>query len=495
MSLKRLKPANVQHDRYKSNPLNKVPIKKKEKSVFPDFPTLEGYLQITKKTSGKKAKWKRRFFCLKHNFLLSAVTPDAQKLERVISLEGATIDRLDLDGAENSLSVRTHRKTYLLQAETSQERERWVKHLQTATKLQITDLYEISDQLGVSATQNTTVVGGVCKTTGRKVAIKIVDKRTCDHRLLANEVKILKKLEHPHVVQLYDIFETPDQLYLIMERLLGGELFEQLTKRGDGFHYSEGKVCVIVRQIAHGVRYMHKNGICHRDLKPENILCTNDSVDCVKVADFGISKCLKGHEEFMQTMCGTISYTAPEVIKGQSYGKEVDYWSIGVIMYILLCGYPPFYGESDYQIAQSIVKSDVDMPADEWAHVSEEGKDVVRRLLSRDPRKRMTLDDLIEHTWTKGPSLQSADLKHVNSRLKNTVNTRKKARETKNTTGWLEANGQIQISELAKTCDELANVKGRRRHVSYGGPALEDQEETAEAEDQDEHNMFSASVP
>jgi len=470
----RLRVHSSNRERHRSTPQLKSKLAPKKKSVFPETPTMSGELQITKKVDGRKPKWKKRYFCLKHNFLLSAPKQDSEKLERVISLDQATITSLQF-GTNYGIQIQTNRKTYLLKADNQSMRDVWLDPLITATSLQITDLYECGEHLGVSETQNTTVVAGVCYSTNRRVAIKIVDKRTCDHHLLANEVKILKKLAHEHVVQLYDIFETPDILYLIMERLEGGELFERITAHGEGFHYSEKKVCDIVRQIAHGVRYMHRSGIVHRDLKPENILCTTDTVDTVKVADFGISKCLQQQEEFMRTMCGTISYTAPEVIQGCKYGKEVDYWSIGVIMYILLCGYPPFYGESDFDIAASIVsKDEVEMPEEEWAHVSQEGRDVVRKLLSRDPKKRMTLDELIEHAWKNGAEVRRQQLQGARSALHDTVAKRRKARISRTdgfpvSTGWIEASG-FNMNELTAMANQTASEQNvRRRQVSYGG--------------------------
>jgi len=462
-----------------------------KKSVFPEHPTISGYLQITKKQPNKKPKWKDRFFCLKHNFLLSAPRPESEKLERVISLDGSRISEIIIDD-KPMMSIATHRKTYLVRTKGVDYNlhATWYAHLTTATSLKIEDLYTLDEQLGVSATQNTTVRGGTCKTTDRRVAIKIVDKRTCDHRLLANEVKILKKLEHPHVVQLYDIFETPDILYLIMERLEGGELFEQLTSRGEGFHYTEKKVCEIVRQIAHGVRYMHRMGIAHRDLKPENILCTNNSVETVKVADFGISKCLQQKDEFMRTMCGTISYTAPEVIQGKAYGKQVDYWSIGVIMYILLCGYPPFYGESDFDIATSIISRDPDMPDDEWGHVSDRGKEVVKGLLNRDPKKRLSLDKLLDHVWKNGPEVGSEIVpRHVQMKMGTTYKAYKQQlREAgkQMSTGFFEANGKIKLRELEHMASEQEDLldgrASRRRNVSYGGYFVEKEERPADDE-------------
>jgi len=477
----RLRVIERERRRNNSTPNFKPQLAPKKKSVFPETPTISGHLFITKIGSNKRVKWKNRYFCLKHNFLLSAHSEDAEKLERVISLDGAQIT--DINGC---LQINTHRKTYQLKAENDRVLQNWAVHIRTATSLSIEDLYEIGGHLGVSATQNTTVVCGVCKTTLRRVAIKIVDKRTCDHRLLANEVKILKKLEHPYVVQLYDIFETPDILYLIMERLEGGELFEQLTSRGEGFHYSEREVCEIIRQIAHGVKYMHEMGIVHRDLKPENILCTDNSVSVVKVADFGISKCLGEQEDFMRTMCGTISYTAPEVIKGQKYGREVDYWSIGVIMYILLCGYPPFYGESDFDIAASIISAEIEMPEEEWAHVSEEGKEVVRQLLSRDPSTRMTLENLLLHTWHNTSSVAETALATGNN-LAGTYEDRQKKRNKNKgkhvTTGWLDASGGFNMPELRDLAQQTlgsqgrSNQQSRRRNVSYGGFVEKEQDD------------------
>ncbi|ETO04035.1 Calcium-dependent protein kinase, partial [Reticulomyxa filosa] len=130
------------------------------------------------------------------------------------------------------------------------------------------------------------------------------------------------------------------------KRCEGGELFDQIANL-DGDHYSEEDCCHVMHQIANGVKYMHERGIVHRDLKPENILCVRkNSIKTIKIADVGISKMVKPHE-LMKTMVGTLSYIAPEILESKKYDHRVDYWSIGVIMFILLCGYPPFYGETD----------------------------------------------------------------------------------------------------------------------------------------------------
>ena len=187
---------------------------------------------------------------------------------------------------------------------------------------------------GTSESQMCKVVAAKHKTTNEDCAIKIVDKRNCESKMLKTEIQILKKLESPYIVNLFDIFETKKYLYIVMEMCLGGE------------HYTEQDCCLILHQIARGVKYMHEIGIVHRDLKPENILCVHrDSIKRIKLADFGISKIVKqksnknGQSKAvpMHTIVGTLSYTAPEILRGKGYDHTVDVLSIGVIMYILLC--------------------------------------------------------------------------------------------------------------------------------------------------------------
>lgn len=257
-----------------------------------------------------------------------------------------------------------------------------------------TDSISFLYTLGISG--RTKVVAAKHRTSGLDSAIKIMDKRQCDRKMLKTEIQILKKLESPYIVALYDLIETKKYLYIVMELCSGGELFDQIASL-DGDHYSEEDCCLILHQIAKGVRYMHRMGIVHRDLKPENILCVEaGDIRRVKIADFGISKMLADGPNDngsamtvpvvgrkMVTNVGTVSYTAPEILRSAAYDYTVDFWSIGVVMFILLCGYPPFYGDDEIEVMRAICDDEeVVLDDEDWHHVSEEAKALVRLSLS-----------------------------------------------------------------------------------------------------------------
>jgi len=205
-----------------------------------------------------------------------------------------------------------------------------------------------------------------------------------------------------------------------MEKCEGGELFDRIAELdGDGF--TEEDTCQIMHQLCHAVKYMHDRGIVHRDLKPENILCVvPESIRRIKVCDFGISKMLKKKDQRMTTLCGTVSYTAPEVLRQKkSYNYTCDYWSIGVIMYILLCGYPPFYGETDKEVEQKIIKEDVEFDEEDWEHVSQDTRELVEGLLRKAPTARYGPDDVLKLAWKV--SAKSLSFKKSHKRFKRTV--------------------------------------------------------------------------
>merc|ERR1719361_2106628 len=169
---------------------------------------------------------------------------------------------------------------------------------------------------------------------------------------------------------------------------------------------------------------MNERGIVHRDLKPENILCVSkQSVKSIKVCDFGISKMMKSQKQLvsksMSTLCGTVSYTAPEVLKRRRYDYTVDYWSIGVIMFILLCGYPPYYGESDREIEYAIINTNVEFDDEDWTHIRYETKELVKGLLDKDPKKRLCPDDVLKLTWKV--NAKTASFKKSRARFRATV--------------------------------------------------------------------------
>jgi calcium/calmodulin-dependent protein kinase I len=251
------------------------------------------------------------------------------------------------------------------------------------------------------------------RTTGEKVAVKFIEKKFVDQeelKLLQREIDIMARVQHTNVLRLFEIFDTDQKLSLVMELVNGGELFYKIVDKGS---YSELEARDIVRQLVEGVDYLHNQGIAHRDLKPENLLCSETEHGMViKIADFGLSKAFSG-ESALETSCGTPDYAAPEVLRMDgAYDKSVDLWSIGVITYVLLCGFPPFYGKSQAQLFEKILNADFDFPEPEWTQISAEAKDFINHLLVLDVKERYNTKQCLDHPWLK--SLGSSMTANIN---------------------------------------------------------------------------------
>jgi len=261
----------------------------------------------------------------------------------------------------------------------------------------VTKVYEFKSELGRGAFS--IVYLGLHRATQKNYAIKVINKQDLGkdyEKNLKMEVDILKKVDHPNIIALKELFDTPDKLYLVMELVTGGELFDKIVEKGS---YSEKDASSLVRKIVSAVEYLHNQGIVHRDLKPENLLLKNKNDDLeVAIADFGLSK-IMGASVAMQTACGTPSYVAPEVLNAAGYDKEVDMWSVGVITYILLCGFPPFYGDTVPEIFEQIMEANYDFPEDYWGNISKDAKDFIGKLLVVDVSKRLSAPDALKHPW------------------------------------------------------------------------------------------------
>jgi calcium/calmodulin-dependent protein kinase I len=260
----------------------------------------------------------------------------------------------------------------------------------------IKEEYDFGEELGRGGFS--VVVKATRKDTKEVVAVKIIEKNQSEEelQLLQREIDILKKLSHQNIISLKEVYDEKETIYLVMELVQGGELFDQIVSRGT---YSEADAANIVRQILDAVAYMHDNGIAHRDLKPENLLCSGDEHNTIKVTDFGLSKDFSTAS--LRTSCGTPDYVAPEVLKGQPYDNTVDIWSIGVITYILLCGFPPFYGNTDQQIFEKILRVEYDFPSPDWDHISVEAKQFIKSILVPEPSKRPSAIEAMEMDWIK----------------------------------------------------------------------------------------------
>lgn len=279
----------------------------------------------------------------------------------------------------------------------------------------IEELYDVGKVLGRGAFS--VVKLGKRKTDGMEVAIKCITKKEIDEKelqLLEREIDIMKKLKHPHIIGLLNVVDTADMLYLVLEIAPGGELFDAIVDRGN---YTESDAARIVKQMLEAIQYIHKQGIAHRDLKPENLLLANKKgePEVIKLADFGLSK--DTAEAALQTACGTPDYVAPEVLLSEPYDMNVDLWSIGVITYVLLCGFPPFYGETQKDLFDNILSANFDFPSPEWDQVSDEAKAFVKHLLVLDPAQRYGADEALEDPWIEKFSDKSKAPQRALSRL------------------------------------------------------------------------------
>lgn len=256
---------------------------------------------------------------------------------------------------------------------------------------------------------------------GEKFACKSISKKklrtAVDIEDVRREVQIMKHLpKHPNIVSLKDTYEDDSAVHIVMELCEGGELFDRIVARG---HYTERAAAAVMKTIVEVVQVCHKHGVMHRDLKPENFLFANKKESSpLKAIDFGLSVFFRPEEQFNEIV-GSPYYMAPEVLK-RNYGPEVDVWSAGVILYILLCGVPPFWAETEQGVAQAIIRSVIDFKRDPWPKVSENAKDLVKKMLNPDPRQRLTAEEVLEHPWLqnakKAPNVSLGET--VRARLK-----------------------------------------------------------------------------
>lgn len=268
----------------------------------------------------------------------------------------------------------------------------------------ISDDYEITDTLGQGSFG--VVLKGIQRNTGQARALKVIPRSKITRKIerFINEVNALKKLDHPNVIRLYEVYETDTDVILVQELCKGGELM----KRFESYEtINEHKVANIFKQILMSIEYCHQNTIVHRDLKPENFMLTSEKEGAkVKLIDFGLatrlSKSKKGHKSVVngiKSRVGTIMFMAPEVIK-QDYNYKCDLWSAGVILYILICGYPPFYCDSEYDTVSKILDYDFNYDYDIWNVVTPELKDLINHLLVPE-KERLNAEEALEHEWIK----------------------------------------------------------------------------------------------
>lgn len=269
------------------------------------------------------------------------------------------------------------------------------------------DKYDMKDILGTGAFSQVRLAQ-VKEDPSIMYAIKIIDKKALKGKedSLDNEIKVLRRLQHPNIVQLLETYEDKTRVYLVMELVTGGELFDRIVEKGS---YTEKDAADLIRQVLEAVDYMHDQGVVHRDLKPENLLYYSPDEDSkIMISDFGLSK--MEDSGIMATACGTPGYVAPEVLAQKPYGKAVDVWSIGVICFILLCGYPPFYDENDANLFAQILKGEFEFDSPYWDDISESAKDFIRMLMCVDVDRRYTCKQALTHPWTSGNAASNKDI-------------------------------------------------------------------------------------
>ncbi|KAG5850892.1 calcium/calmodulin-dependent protein kinase type IV [Anguilla rostrata] len=284
----------------------------------------------------------------------------------------------------------------------------------------IEEFYTMGPELGRGATS--VVFRCEEKQTQKPYATKIL-KKTIDKKIVRTEIGVLLRLSHPNIIRLKEIFETDTEIALILELVTGGELFDRIVERG---YYSERDAAHVIKQILEAVAYLHENGVVHRDLKPENLLYADLSLDApLKIADFGLSKIID-EQVTMKTVCGTPGYCAPEILRGNAYGPEVDMWSVGVILYILLCGFEPFFDpRGDQYMYSRILNCDYEFVSPWWDEVSLNAKDLVSKLIVQDPLKRLTVQQALQHPWVLGKAARFSHMDTTQRKLQE-FNARRK---------------------------------------------------------------------
>ncbi|XP_040059110.2 calcium/calmodulin-dependent protein kinase type 1D isoform X1 [Gasterosteus aculeatus] len=268
----------------------------------------------------------------------------------------------------------------------------------------IRDVFDFKGKMGAGSFSEVFMVRE--KTTGNMYALKCLKKKHLAHSKLENEINVLRRIQHENVVGLEDFYESRTHYYLVMQLVSGGELFDRIIERGV---YTEKDASTVIQQVLQAVSYLHQNSIVHRDLKPENLLYySTDKNSKIMVSDFGLSKTLE--HGVMSTACGTPGYVAPEVLAQKPYSKAVDCWSIGVITYILLCGYPPFFEDNETRLFSKIMRAEYAFHSPFWDDISESAKDFIRNMMEKNPKKRFLTEQALRHPWIAENTAKDVDI-------------------------------------------------------------------------------------
>ncbi|XP_047373571.1 serine/threonine-protein kinase 33 isoform X1 [Sciurus carolinensis] len=351
-----------------------------------------------------------------------------------------------------------------------------VPHIRMEDGSSIEDFYTFGRILGQGSFG--LVVEATDKETETKWAIKKVNKEKAGSsavKLLEREVNILKSVNHKHIIHLEQVFETPKKMYLVMELCEDGELKKILDRKG---HFSENETRWIIQSLASAIAYLHNKDIVHRDLKLENILVKSSFIDAnnemnlnIKVTDFGLAVKKHGRgEAMMQTTCGTPIYMAPEVINAHDYSQQCDIWSIGVIMYYLLCGEAPFLANSEEKLFELIKKGELYFEDPVWNSVSDCAKSALKQLLKVDPAHRITAKELLDNQWLTGnthSSVRPTNVLEMMKEWKNNPETDEDDETHKNKSSLQEKLERSQLRENVQDVNNTSDVKDQKQTTAY----------------------------
>eukprot|EP01121_Diplochlamys_sp_Union-15-3_P021696 TRINITY_DN8915_c0_g1_i5.p1 TRINITY_DN8915_c0_g1~~TRINITY_DN8915_c0_g1_i5.p1 ORF type:complete len:466 (-),score=101.43 TRINITY_DN8915_c0_g1_i5:1-1398(-) len=372
----------------------------------------------------------------------------------------------------------------------------------------LTDDYEIFEQLGSGAFS--TVHRAEHKVSGEEVAVKTMKKGAIAIKELRREVYIMREVSgHENIIALLDIYEEEKQIHLVLELVTGGELFDKLVEME---YYSESDAAKLIHQLINIVKFLHTKNIVHRDLKPENMLFVDPSAETIKLCDFGLADYM-GKNVGLSGVVGSRTYMAPEILKMKTYGKPVDMYSIGVIMYILLCGYPPFEPERGI--------TELEFPSPDWDKISDTAKKLIANLLAPDPSKRLTAEQASAHRWILGETAPQKPLtgslrtlkKYNTHRKSGTTMERQKSNNNKLSVFSVfegiggddnkddnkdESDTKSTKQPSEETAEDTSAKRERRRQTqSVDTPVKEDPRERRrkDRKDRKEGNLVSATPP
>ncbi|XP_075961195.1 calcium/calmodulin-dependent protein kinase type II delta chain isoform X17 [Anarhichas minor] len=349
----------------------------------------------------------------------------------------------------------------------------------TTTCTRFTDEYQLYEELGKGAFSVVRRCVKLC--TGQENAAKIINTKKLsarDHQKLEREARICRLLKHSNIVRLHDSISEEGFHYLLFDLVTGGELFEDIVARE---YYSEADASHCIHQILDSVHHIHQHDIVHRDLKPENLLLASKCKNAaVKLADFGLAIEVQGDQQAWFGFAGTPGYLSPEVLRKEAYGKPVDIWACGVILYILLVGYPPFWDEDQHKLYQQIKAGAYDFPSPEWDTVTPEAKNLINQMLTINPAKRITAQEALKHPWVCQRSTV-ASMMHRQETVEclKKFNARRKLKGAILTTMLVSRNFSAAKSLLNKKADVKPQTNSTKNSIvtspkgNVSSPALE----------------------